>query len=134
MHRGSHFGSWPMYFEDMMKGKDMASNVPSVNIIANENDWQIEMSAPGFSKEDFKVSMEKDVLTVSAEHKTASDKTEKNYSRREFTVGSFSRTFHVKENIVNTENITASYENGILNITLPKLIIEPKKSVNINIQ
>lgn len=134
MHKGSHFGSWPMYFEDLMKGKDMATNVPAVNIIANENDWQIEVSAPGFTKENFKVNLEKDVLTVSAEYKTESDNTEKNYSRREFSCASFSRTFRVQESNVDIEKITAGYENGILTITLPKIGIEAKKSVNINIQ
>lgn len=128
MHPGSIFGSWPMYFEDMMKGKDFAGFVPSVNISENDKEWHIEVSAPGFSKEDFKINLEKDVLTISAEHKTETGKEEKNYTRREFSFGSFSRAFRVKENTIDTEKISATYENGILNIALPKFIAEPQKT------
>ena len=134
MHTGSLFGTWPTYFEDIMNGKDFAGFVPAVNVAENENDWQIEVSAPGFSKEDFKINFEKDVLTISAEHKTEDGKKEKNYTRREFSYGSFSRVFRVKENTVDVEKIAATYENGILAITLPKLNAEPKKGVTINIQ
>lgn len=134
MHRGNYFGSWPMHFEDLMRGKDFAGQVPAVNIIENDNDWKVEVSAPGFSKEDFKINLESNILTVSAEHKAEATTEQKNYSRREFSPGSFSRSFRVKENSVNVENISASYDNGILNITLPKLVAEPKKGVNIQIQ
>jgi HSP20 family protein len=134
MHPGSVFGAWPSYFEDMMNGKDYAGFVPAVNVAENENNWQIEVSAPGFAKEDFKINLEKDMLTISAEHKTEGEKKEKNYTRREFSYGSFSRAFRVKENTVDVEKIAAVYENGILVITLPKLVAEPKKGVTISIQ
>lgn len=133
MHRGLNFGNWPLYFEDILSGKDFASGVPSVNVIENETEWKIEVAAPGFAKEDFNVSLDKDVLTISAEHKSESGKTEKNYTRREFSFGSFKRTFRVKEDSVDVEKITAVYENGILNITLPKMVVEPKKGMTINI-
>ena len=134
MNRGLAFGSWPLYFEDMMNGKDFATHVPSVNVIENENDWKIEVAAPGFAKEDFKVNLEKEVLTISAEHKAEAEKAEKNYTRREFSFGSFTRSFKVKENSIDIPKISAAYENGVLNIVLPKLIAEPKRGVTIDIK
>lgn len=134
MHRGSHFNSWPALFDEMMNGKSVNTNVPSVNISDNETNWQIEVSAPGFTKEDFKVNFEKDILTVSTEIKSGTAKSAKNYTRREFTSGSFSRSFRVKESSIEAEKITAAYENGILNITLPKRSQDEKKGMTINIQ
>lgn len=134
MHRG-YYNAWPSLFDEMINGKKATdNNVPSVNISDNESNWQIEVSAPGFMKEDFKLNFEKDTLTVSAEHKTDAAKTEKNYTRREFSFSSFSRSFRVKESSIEAEKITATYESGILNITLPKRNKEEKKGVTINIQ
>lgn len=135
MHRG-YINNWPSLFDEMLSGKNASnnSNLPSVNISDNETNWHIEVSAPGFAKEDFKVNFEKDVLTVSAETISDSEKAEKNYTRREFSVGSFSRSFRVKESSVEAEKITAVYDNGILNITLPKRNAEEKKGLSINIQ
>lgn len=129
MFPASFFGSLPAYFEDQFHGKDFASFVPSVNISENDKDWHLEVSAAGFSKEDFAIKLEKDLLTISAEHKTEVGKEEKNYTRREFSYGSFTRSFRIKENTVDAEKIAATYENGILSITLPKLSVAPEKAV-----
>jgi len=115
--------------EDMFNGKDCAQFVPSVNLAESKGEWHIELSAPGFSKEDFKLNLEKNVLTVSAEHRTEARKGEKEYTRKEFSIGSFTRTFHVKEDSIDAETISATYENGILNVTLPKKATEAEKKV-----
>lgn len=128
MFPSSFFGTFPSYFEDVLNGKDFAGHVPSVNVAENDKEWSIEVSAPGFSKEDFKINLEKEVLTISAEHKAEENKKDgKNYTRREFSYGSFSRSFRIKENTVDVEKIAASYENGILNLSLPKMVAEPEK-------
>lgn len=119
----------PSFFEDAFNGKDYASFVPSVNVSENEKEWNLEVSAPGFSKEDFKINLEKEVLTIGAEHKAEATKDEKNYTRREFSYGSFSRSFRIKENTVDVEKIAAAYENGILSISLPKKEVAPEKTV-----
>lgn len=129
MYPASFFGSFPSFFEDVMNGKDHANYVPSVNVAENDKEWHIEVSAPGFSKEDFRINLEKEVLTISAEHKTDTTKEQKNYTRREFSYGSFSRSFRIKENSVDTEKIAAAYENGILNLSLPKMVTAPEKAV-----
>lgn len=118
----------PSFFEDAFNGKDFASFVPSVNISESDKEWNLEVSAPGFSKEDFKINLEKEVLSISAEHKAEVNENERNYTRREFSYGSFSRSFRIKENTVDIEKIAASYENGILKVALPKLQVAPEKA------
>ncbi len=123
------FASLPTQMEDMFNGKDFAQFVPSVNLAESKSEWLIELSAPGFSKEDFKINLDKNLLTISAEHKTEVSKDEKEYTRREFSYGSFKRSFRVKEDSIDAETIRATYENGILNVSLPKKAMEPEKKV-----
>lgn len=98
---------------------------PSVNVIETETDYQMEVAAPGMNKSDFNLSLDDNLLTISAETKSESEKTEKNYTRREFSFSNFKRSFHLPDNI-NTEKIDASYKDGVLNITLPKMVEEKK--------
>ncbi|HTL81766.1 MAG TPA: Hsp20/alpha crystallin family protein [Bacteroidia bacterium] len=123
------FNNFPSLFEDVFFGKDFHRNVPAVNIHEDEKKWNIEVSAAGFSKEDFRIALENDVLTISAEHKTEVNEEEKNYSRREFSTTSFTRSFRLKKEDVNEENISASYDNGILNIAIPKAEEAKKETV-----
>jgi len=99
--------------------RDFAGHVPAVNVAEVENGYTIDVSAPGFSKEDFKLQIEEGVLTISGEHKTETEKETKNYTRKEFNYGSFKRSFTLPES-VNIDNINAKYENGILKLSLAK--------------
>lgn len=94
-------------------------NVPPVNIHETENDYQLELVAPGLNKEDFKVSVEKGLLTISFEKKTETEQKEVKTHRKEFSVTNFKRSFSVDDKI-NVEAIEAKYENGLLKLTLPK--------------
>ncbi|MCB0431118.1 MAG: Hsp20/alpha crystallin family protein [Flavobacteriales bacterium] len=94
-------------------------SMPAVNISEAEDKYHVEFSAPGFKKEDFDVKVENETLTVSAEFKAEKEGKEKNYSRKEFSFGSFKRSFSLPES-VNANAIQAQYENGILKIDLPK--------------
>ena len=107
------------FFGNPFFAKGHASFVPAVNISEEETKFSIEVSAPGFDKTDFKVEVDKGMLSVSAEHKNESNVKEKNYTRKEFNYGSFKRSFSLPEGI-NEEAIDAKYENGVLNISLPK--------------
>lgn len=111
-------GVFDEFFNDFIKN-DSAAYVPAVNIAENANDFTIDLSAPGFSKEDFKVKVEDSVLTVSGEYKTESKNENSNYTRKEFNYSSFKRSFTLPENI-DEENINGRYENGILKLTLAK--------------
>lgn len=96
-------------------------SIPAVNIQDTANGFVIELAAPGVQKEDFSINFEKGLLTVSTEKKSESSETDKegNYSRREFNYETFRRSFTIP-NTANTERIEAKYENGILNISIPK--------------
>ncbi|NJO00277.1 MAG: Hsp20/alpha crystallin family protein [Bacteroidia bacterium] len=100
-------------------GRDTFDNVPSVNIKETEHGYTLELAAPGLSKEDFKVDVSNHVLTISAERKAENENTEGNYRRREFSYTSFKRAFSLPKT-VDSDKIEANYQEGILNIHIPK--------------
>jgi HSP20 family protein len=100
---------------------------PAVNIVENDSMFKLEVAAPGLAKEDFKINVEDKILTVSAEKKVETETNEgEKILRREFGYSNFKRTFTLPEN-VNAADIKAVYENGVLNVHLPK--VEVKKLV-----
>ena len=96
------------------------TTIPSVNIKETENEFEVDMAAPGMAKDDFRIELNNSVLTISSE-KQSDNKTKegKNITRREFSYQSFSRSFTLPA-IVETDKISAKYENGILRINIPK--------------
>ena len=105
-------------FMNYTPAKQFAS--PAVNIIENEKDYEIEVAAPGMSKEDFKVRLENDnELVISLEKKNEDKHEKKNYLRREFSYASFKQSFIIPDE-VEAEGIGAAMVDGILKITLPK--------------
>lgn len=105
------FNTWPV---------DARRNtVPAVNISETDENFKIEVAAPGMSKEDFKLSVDNDMLTISAERKEEKDEKDTRYTRKEFSYVSFSRSFNMPE-VVDSEKIGAAYQNGVMTITLPK--------------
>jgi HSP20 family protein len=107
-------------------------SMPAANITENEMSFQIELAVPGMTKQDFKINLENNVLTVSSEKESEKSEEAKSYSRKEFTFGSFTRSFTLPK-IVETEQIKASYENGILKMELPKKAETAKLSKEISI-
>ncbi|MBC6367004.1 heat-shock protein Hsp20 [Algoriphagus sp. AK58] len=101
--------------------------IPSTNVIENEKEFKLEMSAPGFDKKDFKVDVHDGVLSISAERKNESEEKKENYRKKEFSYSSIRRSFALPEN-VKEDGIDAKYENGILHLLLPKKAIEPAKA------
>lgn len=94
-------------------------NVPSVNIIENDKDFVIEFAVPGVKKDEFNINLENQILTVSREVLKEKDEKKVNYTRKEFVTGNFSRSFTLPKN-VKFEDIKADYNQGILQIALPK--------------
>lgn len=115
------------FFDEFVTDRS-ANYIPAVNISETTEAYHLEFSAAGFKKEDFKIAVEKDVLTVSAEHKTESTSENKNYSRKEFSFGSFKRSFTLPEN-VNVDKVEAKYEDGVLNVNIPKKEAEKVSAV-----
>ncbi len=105
---------------------------PAVNIVALKDKYELHVAAPGLHKEDFKVNIEGDQITISAELKTETEQKEENYSHREFKFSSFKRRFTLPQN-VNSDEINATYENGVLKLTIPFLQEEKSKTREINI-
>lgn len=96
------------------------TNRPAVNIAQTDDAYHLEMAAPGRNKEEFKLEVIDQVLTVSYEVKENSEETTPNYLRREYSLNSFKRSFHLDEKVIDDEAIAATYEDGILRVTLPK--------------
>lgn len=92
-----------------------------MNISENENEFHIELAAPGLKKEDFKINLEQDLLSVSADKKEENSKSDetKKYNRKEYNYSSFLRTFTLPDT-ANYENIVAEYTDGVLYITVAK--------------
>jgi len=106
---------------------DFTSSIPSVNIVENHKDFKIEMAVPGHEKKDFKVEVDNGVLTISSEKEEESKEEKENYTRREFSYKSFSRSFRLPENCV-ADQIDARYENGILFLSIPKKEVTPAQA------
>jgi len=97
---------------------------PATNIREDENQFEIQLAAPGMKKDDFSLQMENNVLAITYERKDENGKDE-NYLRREFGMENFTRSFSIPKT-ADAENIKARYENGILYIGVPKL--NPEKA------
>lgn len=102
-------------------GAEFTDSQPSANIVENEGDFTISLAAPGFNKEDFSIDILKDQLSISAELKEVHNDKEQSYTRREYNYTGFKRSFHLPETI-DTEDITARYEDGILRINVGKKV------------
>jgi HSP20 family protein len=111
------------------------STLPAVNILEDDNRIQIEVAAPGMKKEDFKIDLENNRLTVSAEVSTENSESGERYSRKEFSYRSFRRLFNIPVETINGDQIQATYKDGILLVTLPKREeLKPKPARAIEIQ
>ncbi|MCK9160410.1 MAG: Hsp20/alpha crystallin family protein [Bacteroidaceae bacterium] len=124
--------SWlPSIFNDFFDTDWMEranATAPAINVIEEEKDYKVEIAAPGMTKNDFNVHLDEDNdLVISMEKKEEKKTDDKNnnkansrYLRREFSYSKFEQTLVLPENVDN-ENISATAENGVLNIILPKL-------------
>lgn len=127
----SPFSGFPSFFDDFFvrDWNETEMTSPQVNIRENDDQFTIEVAAPGMAKEDFKIELNHDVLTISTEKKESSEeKDEKGtFMRREFRYESFKRSFNLPKGTVNSDKISALYVDGILKIDLPKLDeVKPK--------
>lgn len=93
---------------------------PATNIVEYDNNYELNLAIPGLEKEDIKINLEDNVLTVSSEKENKNEEEKVNYSRMEYAYHNFSRSFTIPKT-VNAEKINADYKNGVLNIILPKI-------------
>ena len=114
------FTELPVLFKNDFNNTERKGTIP-VNVKETEKSYQLEVVAPGFDKSDFKVNMEQDLLTISAEKKSEVKDENEKYIRREYSFRSFKRSFTLDEKIDAT-NIEASYVNGVLTLNLSKKV------------
>ncbi len=136
------FNQYPTFWNmlnDFDKNSNYASNAnnmsaPLVNVINQDNQYVIEVAAPGIKKEDISIKLENNKLVISSELKKE-EKNEKNvnYSIKEFGFSSFSKTFFVPKDI-EAEKINADYNNGVLSVSIPKKEKEAALSRNIKVK
>jgi len=105
----------------------------AINVVEADNKFEVEVIVPGFKKEDINISIENNVLTVSAETKSETEESDKNYIRKEYNASAFTRSFSLPEN-ADQENIAAKYNDGILKLTIEKTDTESslKKEIQID--
>ncbi|MCE7067092.1 Hsp20/alpha crystallin family protein [Dyadobacter sp. CY326] len=96
------------------------TTVPAVNILESADNFTVEVAAPGMEKQDFKIELENNTLTISSQKQQNEQTEQGNYTRREFSYQSFHRTFILPRDVVNDEGIAARYENGVLHLIIPK--------------
>ena len=100
---------------------DTGTTMPAVNIRETDKSYEVEMAAPGMKKEDFKIELENNILTISSEKEEEQEEDGKEkYSRREYSYESFQRSFNLPKEVVDEEKIEAHYKNGVLQLTIPK--------------
>lgn len=97
-----------------------STTVPSVNIKEDVDTFEVEVAAPGMSKDDFKITLDGNLLTISSAKEEKNEEKRDNYTRREFSYQSFQRSFELHRDVVDQDNIEARYENGLLRLTIPK--------------
>lgn len=120
------------FFNDTItrSGGSAYSFVPRVDIMENDKAYQIHVAVPGMNKEDFKIDLNENYITISGERRFTQDKNENNFYSVETQYGTFSRSFSLPDNI-NSAKISAKYVNGILEITVPK---DEKKTLKTTIK
>ncbi len=135
----------PSVLDDMLKTdwfggttnmNRLGTNIPLVNILETEDSFRVDVAAPGMTREDFNIELDNEILTISSEEKKEEGNSGRQgrFTRKEFSYSNFKRAFSLPET-VNYENISASYENGILVINLPKkeeAKVQPKRMIEIS--
>ena len=97
------------------------TTIPAVNIKETKEGFEVEMAAPGMSKNDFKIELENNLLSISSQTSNQNEENDGDrYSRREFSYQSFQRSFTLPRDVVDSEKIQAKYEDGVLKLMIPK--------------
>jgi HSP20 family protein len=120
----------PNLFRDVFNRSMDSWQVPAVNIKETDRDYQLELAVPGKKKEDFKIEIDGNILTISSEErKEREEREEGRYTRREFSYSSFKRSFTLPAGVIDSENIKATYDKGVLIVSLAKKEVKPHKPV-----
>ena len=134
----------PSFFDDFftrdlfdwgLGNRSDGGTLPAVNIKETNDSYELDVAAPGMTRDDFNVELNEDTLVISGNINEESENENEGYTRREFRYESFQRSFRLPEKSVISEKITAKYDNGILHISIPKAEeakVKPPKKIRIN--
>ncbi|WP_199121318.1 Hsp20/alpha crystallin family protein [Pedobacter sp. ASV28] len=106
-------------FNDTFFADRMVTRVPAANISESADHFHVELAAPGLKKEDFKLNLERNVLSIAVEQRKEDKQEERNYAKREYSYSSFVRSFTLPES-ADENGIQATYNDGVLAINIPK--------------
>ena len=137
MNRTHGYKTFSDLVDEMFNEEKVYTNqfiaIPPANIIESKFDFRVEIAAPGFEKPDFKIDLDKNLLTISLD-KTVDENSEEKFNLKEFNFNSFNRSFRISAKI-NTEKINAIYKNGLLQVILPKkeeAVEKPAREIKIS--
>ena len=120
--------SWTRDLLDGWNHAQQGSTLPQVNMVETNDDFQVEMAVPGMRKENFRAELDNNTLTIWSEGVRHEQNDNRHYTRREFSYQSFKRSFYLPKT-VDSENIQAKYQDGILHLVIPKKDEAKKKPV-----
>jgi len=137
--RNENYPAWSNLFNDFFNRdwldwttrnfSDTNTTLPSVNILEGTDNYEVDMAAPGLEKKDLKIELNHGVLTISSEKKVENEtKKGQQFTRREYSYQSFNRSFTLPDT-VESEKISAKYENGVLKVVIPKKDVAKTKSL-----
>lgn len=129
--RNNGFNDMPAFFNDFFtrdlwnwglnNNSTTNTTIPAINIREDNDNFYVEVAAPGMKKDDFKVELNGTTLTISSEKENREEQKEgERYSRKEFSYQAFQRMFELPTHVVDAEHIQAKYENGLLHLVIPK--------------
>jgi HSP20 family protein len=119
----SFFDANDFFSDDFFEDDNL---MPAMNIKEHEANFEVEFAAPGFTKEDFEITINENILNVSGEKTKEHEEKEENYSRKEFSYNSFQRSLQLPTTVNTEQEVKATYENGILKLQLQKNEETPK--------
>jgi len=137
--KSNGFPSFRTMMEDFWNGDKFfnapffnGESVPSVNVSDKKRKYEVAVAAPGYKKDDFKISTENGLIIISAETSSEQKEEKDDYLRQEFSCSSFTRTFSLPED-ADEDKVSARYENGVLTVDLPKSAkaIAAKKEIKV---
>jgi len=120
--------------DEMTPTMNRWNRMPAVNIREDDNNYHLELAAPGLKKDDFKITLDNNLLTIETEMKDEKEVNKQNYSRKEFNYHAFRRSFTLPESADN-EKIDAKYKDGVLNLMIPKKEesrVKPQRTIKIS--
>ncbi len=128
---GNLYNGMPNVFDDfftrdlfdwgLSNNSNTGTTIPAVNVKETPDFFEVEVAAPGMTRDDFKVELNNNMLTISSEKQQQNEQKEgEKFTRKEFSYQSFQRSFQLSREAVDADNIQAKYENGVLRLMIPK--------------